>query len=129
MTSKELLEAVATWLNDAGLLAGLNIKYYRWVDTAAKGEVDFALFRIAGGSGLGDSIVRQPDIKILIVGKESAIEATNNKADAIFKKIGGTESPDLVVKIEPLAVVMGPYFMDNGRCGFEINARCFVEGM
>lgn len=126
--SQPLLEKIATYLRQAGLLEGLTTKFYRYTDEDLKGASNLVVFRMAG-AGPRNSVVQQPDIKVILIGKQSDIVETNNKADAIFKHFGGLTAPEDVLKLEPLAYVMGPFFMDNERPVFEINVRCFVQDM
>lgn len=124
--SHQLLEKVATHLVMAGLLDGMTIKYFRWTDADVNGAANFIMLRMAGSSGIRDAIVQSPDIKILIVGKADEIKQTNEKADAIFANFAGLTTPLGILKLDPLAIVTGPYYLDNGRCVFEINVRAFV---
>jgi hypothetical protein len=124
--SYQLLKSVETCLRDAGLITGFTAKFYRWLDADVKGTADFIVFRMSGTSGPRDQFLQQPDIRILVVGKAKKIDETNAVADAIYAFFAGTETAIGVTKLEPLATVTGPYFMDNERCVFEINVRCFV---
>jgi len=127
--SYPLLEKIATHLRMAGLLDGIETKYYRCVDEDMKGSTNIAVFRMAGGGGPRNSVVQQPDVKVILYANAKDIIDMNGKADAIFKYFGGLTAPEGVLKLEPLAAVMGPYFAENNRPVFEINIRCFVQDM
>ncbi len=125
--SHQLLEKVSTHLRMAGLLDDVLSKYYGWKDADLQGKADFVVFLMSGTSGPRDAIVQSPDIKLLVVGQAVAPKATNEKADAIFENLAGLTTPEGIIKLEPLSIVSGPYYLDNGRCVFEINLRCFVS--
>ncbi len=124
--SYQLLKSVETALRDAGIIAGYTAKFYRWTDADVKGAADFIVFRMSGTSGQRDQFMQQPDVRILVVGAATKIKETNEAADAIYAFFAGTDTALGVTKLEPIATVAGPYFMDNGRCVFEVNVRCFV---
>ena len=126
--SVALLESLANDLANRGLLNGYAIKYYRWKDKDLSGSAKFVLFRMAGSSGPRDSVVQSPDVKILFVGEPDDIRNVNDIADGVFNYFAGIEKPEFVQKLEPLASVLGPYELDNSRCVFEVNVRCFIEG-
>lgn len=125
--SAALLETIATHLTDAGLLTGLTKKYYQWTDADEKGSADFIVFRMSGTAGARNATLQQPDVRILLCVKAANVKTGNAKADAIFANFAGISTAPGVVKFEPLATVMGPMYLDNGRAVFEINVRCFVQ--
>ena len=125
--SASLLEKVAQHLTDAGLLTGLAVKYYRWTDADERGSANFIVFRMSGTAGARDATLQQPDVRILLCATAKEVKAGNDKADAIFSNFAGTTTIAGVVKFEPLATVIGPMYLDNGRAVFEINVRCFVQ--
>lgn len=125
--SAALLENIANHLTDAGLLTGLDKKFYRWTDADLNGSADFIVFRMAGTAGARDATLQQPDVRILLCVMPANVKLGNQKADAIFANFAGTSTATGVVKFEPLATVSSPMYLDNGRAVFEINVRCFVQ--
>ena len=124
-----LLEKVSGHLKDAGLMAGYDDKYYSWTDADVKGAAGFVLFQMAGTSGIRNATVQSPDVRLLLVCKKDKLREGNDAADAIFANFAGMTKPAGVLKLEPIATVMGPYYLDNGRGVFEIIVRCFVQDM
>lgn len=123
-----LLEAIANDLAIKGLLNGFSQKFNRWTDTDMKGQANFVLFRMAGTSGIRNSVVQSPDVRLLIVAYPDALKPADEMANDIYRYFAGTDKPDYVVKLEPIGSVMGPYSADNARVIYELVVRCFIEG-
>lgn len=125
--SLSLLQKVAGYLQDLGLIDGIAVKYYRWTDADMNGAGNFLVLRMAGTAGIRNATVQSPDVRLLLVADPSQVVSMNQKADAIFDKLADTIAPSGVLKLEPLSTVSGPYYLDNGRGVFEIIVRCFVQ--
>lgn len=125
--SLSLLQSIAGHLQDAGLLDGIAVKYYRWTDADAAGSGNFLVIRMSGTAGIRNSKVQTPDVRLLLVADPAQVVTMNQRADAIFAKFSDTTAPAGVLKLEPLSAVSGPYYLDNGRGVFEIIVRCFVQ--
>lgn len=125
--SYSLLERLGNHLTQQGLLTGYKVKYYSWTDVDLKGKGKFIVLRMAGTSGIRDSIVQRPDVRVLVVSDPDKVIDGNNKADEIFQSFAGLEVPVGVLKLEPIGTVIGPMKIENGRSVFEINVRCYVQ--
>jgi hypothetical protein len=125
--SLSLLQSVIGFLQDASLLDGLAVRYYRWTDADLNGNGNFIVVRMSGTSGIRNATVQSPDVRLLLVFPAASVTTGSQIADAIFAKFSDATAPYGVLKFEPLSTVSGPYYLDNGRGVFEIIVRCFVQ--
>lgn len=119
-----LMQSVYDHLGDT-LLAGLQRKYFRWTDADEQGTANFVVLR-NNGAGIRDASVQRPDLKMMLVFKPTDAVIGNQKSEAIFQKLADGTKPNTMLKIEPMGAVTGPYYLENGRCVYEINMRCYV---
>lgn len=127
--SLQLLQRVSGHLNDAGLLTGYDVLYFKWTDERIEQNTPFILFRMAGTSGADNQCVQFPDVRILLVGSVTVPDDADTRAYDILRHFRTDfDTPTQSVKyFEPLGQVVGPMYLENGRPVFEINVRCMVD--
>lgn len=126
--SANVLQALRNSLNGADLLAGYQVRYFRWTDADLDGAGNFILFRMTGGSGPSNRLLQQRDAQILIAGAPNDPQAADLRMTEILAFLRSETAADAnIVRFDPLGAPLGPMYTENGRPIWTINARAWTE--
>ena len=118
--STVLLQRVKTLIVDTGtLLAGYDIKYYRWTDTDLDGTGTVALFRMTGTAGNSNRHVQHQDVSLYLMASRGDVTQADADMLGVIRYLRGTFSTTGAFNVVPLGAYTGPVFLQNGRAIFE----------
>ncbi len=124
--SAALLNRVKDYADAANLLAGYEVKFFRWTDADVAGNTPFVLFR-QSGSGGSDMLVQQINVSIILVATPTTALSADARAQQIARLFRVAGSQDGLARFDTQGAVIGPMYMENGRPVFEIVVRCYTE--
>lgn len=125
--SDVLLQRVSGHLDDANLLDGYAVRYYRWSDVDLNGETDCILFRMAGTAGRSDSAAQAPHVSIQMLCNPDTVTDGDAAMLAILQHFRTSYSATGVANFFPIGPILGPSYLQNNRARFELTVSCLVE--
>lgn len=129
--SVQLLQRLSQHLNDAGLLAGYQVKYYRWSDQDLNGSGQLILFRMPGTSGDGAHVIQRPDIEINMLCDPKKVTAGDKRMLAILQHLRENFDVDnqfgQMFSLWPTGPYSGPTYLQNNRALFRLVVRAVTE--
>lgn len=124
--SLSLLESVRDHISDAGLLAGYDVRFFRWTDKDAEGNSPLIMFRI-GGSGDSNVVVQQTDVAVVLLDNPREVLAGDERMTDILRLFRTNATRAGIIRFLPLGTKLGPFYLDNGRPVWELTIRVFTE--
>lgn len=124
--STTVITALRDHLDANDKLAGYDVRYNRWSDEIEQGGGDFVLIRMAGAGGNSNRLLKQLDVRILMVADPDTVVMAQDRIWSIADYLREPGAPAGVVKFAVLANPIGPQYLGNGRAVFDLNVRVFV---
>lgn len=129
--SVTLLERLKQHLDDAGLLAGYGVKYYRWSDQDLNGTAQLIQFRMPGTEGAGAHVIQRPDIEITMLCNPDQVKAGDERMLQILQYLRANFDADnqfgRMFSLWPIGVYTGPTYLQNNRALFRLVVRAVTE--
>ena len=122
-----LIDALEDWLNAAGLLAGYSVAKNRWSDTQEQSGGEFIVIRNAGAGGTSNRLLKQIDLRVILVASPTSVVDGQNRMDQIVDYLRADAQPPTVVKYAVTSNPVGPLYMEDGRAVIEINVRVYAS--
>lgn len=124
--SLAVLQRVKQHMDDAGLLAGYDVKYFRWTDADVEGAEPFVLFRQSGETG-SDEFVQGILVQITLVTVPTGVVAADALMEEIMDLFLADGSETGAFRFDVQGGVVGPMYLDNGRPVFTLDVRVMTE--
>lgn len=124
--SLSLLESVRDHIQDAGLLTGYDVRFFRWTDQDAEGNSPLIMFRI-GGSGDSNVVVQQTDVAVVLLENPTSVVTGDARMADILRLFRTTPTRAGIIRFLPLGTKLGPFYLENGRPVWELTIRVFTE--
>jgi len=124
--SATLLTRVHDHIDDAGLITGYAVRYFRWTDADLAGNTPIIMFR-QSGSGASDELLQNTRVSIVLLANPTGVVAADTRAQAIQRLLRGDTVPTGIVRFDPVGAVRGPLMLENGRQAFEVIVACYTE--
>lgn len=124
--SATLLTRVKNHLDASSLLAGYDVRYFRWTDADADGNTPFILFR-QSGSGNSNLLVQDTRVSIILVQNPTGATAGDTRMQSILRLLRGSTNVTGILRFDPQGTVRGPMYLENGRPVFELVVACVTE--
>lgn len=119
-----VLERVRDHLQDAGLLAGYTVRFYRWTD----GEQGAFIVLRYGGAGTADYLVQRPDVRLILVTDSAAsVRAGEVRMYEILRFLRGNYRAPGLMSANPVGGIIGPSYLEDGRGVFELNITAITD--
>lgn len=130
--SVQLLQRMKWHLDQASLLDGYQVKFYRWSDQDLNGDGQVILFRMPGTEGDGAHVIQRPDVEISMVCDPDQVKAGDERMLQILQHIRDDFETDAanpfgrIFNMWPIGVYTGPRYMQNNRAMFSLVVRCMT---
>ena len=129
--SLQLLQRLSQHLDDADLLSGYEVRYYRWSDQDLNGSGQIILFRMPGTSGDGAHVIQRPDIEITILCDPDKVTEGDERMLAILQYLRENFNVDnqfgRMFSLWPVGPYSGPTYLQNNRALFALVVRAVTE--
>jgi hypothetical protein len=122
----EILDRVRAHVDGAGLDAGYVTRYWRWLDQDLDENTPAIVYRIVS-PGPTNSLLQQTDVLIMLLENPTTAVAGQQRMEDIRKLMRGSTAPAGAVRIEPVGIEQGPFYLENGRPWWQINVRIYTE--
>lgn len=129
MSAIPLLQAVAGYVDNAGLQAGYVRRYLRWSDAGLLPTDKVILFR-GDGEGTSNELLQTPDVRIMVIvpGNDASLQDGDQRIHAMQRLFRESDAPPADIgRFEVLSGVTGPYVLEDGRHWWEMIVRCYTE--
>jgi len=123
-----LIDALESWLAAGNLLDGYTVAKNRWTDAQEESGAEFIVIRNAGAGGNSNRLLKQIDLRVILVASPDKVVAAQNRMDEIVDYLRAASQPPTVVKYAVTNNPVGPLYMTDGRAVIEVNVRAYQEG-
>lgn len=129
MSQALLLRTKQHIIDNGGLLAAYETRYYRWSDRDLNGAANIVLFRMTGTSGPTNHEAQQHDISLFLLAAPALVRQADQDMLAVLQYLRADGNYDTtgVYAFHPLQSYTGPTYLENDRAMFEMVIRCGVE--
>lgn len=126
---REVLERVRDWLEDAELLTGYSVKFFRWTDEELQGAARQILIRPDGTEGPSDPYVQRPRVQLVLIEEPTRVLEGDARMRAVTREARSLTEPGPLdtVEIDAAGPVQGPFYLDNGRAWWRLVLTVTVE--
>lgn len=124
--SLAVLQKVTDHIVGAGLGAGYDLRYFRMLDSRDAPD-PYILVRVTGGLNSSDIVLQAKQVDVFLVDKIDNQAAADQRSQQIIRLFREDGVEPGIVKFEPLSVVSGPLFFDDGRPYWRFSMNVYTE--
>ncbi len=128
--SAQLLQRLRAHLDEANLLNGYEVRYYRWSDQDLNGNGQVIVFRMPGTSGDNAHVTQSLDVDIRMLCDPAQVLDGDSRMLQILRHLRGDFEADTtfgrIFNAVPQGSYDGPRYLQNNRAMFSLTVRCMV---